>query len=98
MGPAPAGLNQLQDIFQRLINLGVGFAFIALVIMLMWGGIKLLTSGGEQKALQSASGVFTWSLLGILFLVIAWLILLVIKSFTGVDVLHFCIGFAPFCA
>lgn len=97
MGPDAAGLNQLQQLLQRIINLSVGAAFIALFIMLIVGGIKYLTSGGEPKPLSSANNTMTWAILGIIFLVIIWLILLLIKAFTGVDVTKFCLGFAPFC-
>lgn len=97
LGPEAAGVSQLQDLIQRLINLSVGLAFIALVVMLTWGGFKLLTSGGDPKALSSAGQTFTWTLLGILFMVIAWLIIKIISAFTGVDLTHFCLGFAPLC-
>ncbi|MBI4037066.1 hypothetical protein HY385_01440 [Candidatus Daviesbacteria bacterium] len=89
----PAGVEQLQDIIQRIINLITEGAFIVLLVMLIMAGIRYITSGGEQKALQSAHNTLTWAMLGILFMVIAWLILLLIKAFTGVDVTKFCIGF-----
>lgn len=93
----PAGIEQLQQLFQRIINLSVGAAFIALLVMLIVTGIKYLTSGGEAKPLSSANNALTWALLGVIFLVIIWLVLLLIKAFTGVDVTKFCIGFAPYC-
>lgn len=93
----PVGLSQLQNLIQRIINLSIGAAFIALIIMLVVGGIKYLTSGGEPKQISSANNTLTWALLGIVFLVIAWLILLLIKAFTGVEVTKFCLGFKPFC-
>lgn len=93
MGPGPAGVLQLQELFTRIINLSVGIAFIALLIVLAWASIKFLTSGGDAKAIGQASQAITWGLLGILFLVLVWLILQLIKAFTGVDVTTFCIGF-----
>lgn len=88
-GPGPSGIKQLQEMLTRGINLSVALAFIALTIVLFYSGIKFLTSGGEPKALASASQAITWALLGILFLAIAWLILKLIATFTGVDVTHF---------
>ena len=95
--PGPAGVIQLQELFKRVINLSVGLAFIILTVILLLAGIKFITSGGEPKALASASQAITWALLGILWLILAWLILQLIGVFTGVDVLNFCIGFKPFC-
>ncbi|MDO8638580.1 MAG: hypothetical protein Q7R43_03320 [Candidatus Daviesbacteria bacterium] len=93
----PAGIEQLQQLLQRIINLSVGFAFIVLLIMLLVTGIKYLTSGGESKPLASAGNSLTWTLLGIIFLVIIWLVLLLVRALTGVDVTKFCIGFPPYC-
>ena len=92
-GPGPAGILQLQQIITRVINLSVALAFIALTVVLVISGIKFLTSGGDPKAIQSASQSLTWALLGILFLAIAWLILKLIEAFTGVPVTQFCLGF-----
>lgn len=89
MGPDAAGLIQIEDIFQRVVQLFAGGAFIALFVMLTWAGIKYITSGGEPKALQSAHQSVTWALLGILFLIIAWLVLRLIEAFTGVTVTVF---------
>ena len=89
----PAGVTQLEELFKRIVQISVGLAFVALVVVLVMAGIKFLTSGGEPKALQGASQTVTWALLGMLFLVIAWLVLLLIKEFTGIDVTKFCISF-----
>ncbi len=93
MGPGPAGAVQLQELFQRILNLSIALAFIALTVVLFVAGIKFITSGGEAKPLQSAGQSITWAILGILFLVLAWLILRLIESFTGVQVTQFCFGF-----
>lgn len=95
MGPEqPANLQNLEDIFKKIIGIAVGAGFVAMLVMLIWGGIRYLTSGGDSKVVQSATLTITWALLGVLFLVIAWLILLLIKAFTGVDVTKFCLSFS----
>lgn len=93
----PAGIEQLQQLFLRIVNLSVGIAFIALLVMLVVTGIKYLVSGGEAKPLASANSSLTWALLGIVFLVIIWLVLRLIEAFTGVPVTQFCLGFKPYC-
>ncbi len=89
----PAGVKELQALIQRLLNVGVALAFIALTAVLVWAGIKFLTSGGDQKQIQSAYDMITWAVIGILFLALAWIIILLIENFTGVKVTQFCIGF-----
>jgi hypothetical protein len=92
-GDTPAGKQQLTDLFTRIINLSAEGAFIVLFIMLIVAGIRFLTSGGDPKALTSASGTLTWALLGVVFMAIAWLLLRLIENFTNVPVTNFCIGF-----
>lgn len=87
--PGPAGVLQLQEMFQRFINLSVGLAFIAVTLMLAWAGIKFIASGGEQKALHEVWQIVTWALLGIVFLVIGWLVLLLIETVSGAPVTKF---------
>jgi hypothetical protein len=87
----PAGVTELENLFSRIISLSVAASGIALLVILTIAGFKFLTSGGEPKAIQSASQTVTWALLGMLFLIIAWLILQLIESFTGVHVTTFCI-------
>ena len=91
--PGPAGLLQLQDLVIRIINLSAGFAFIAVTIMLLIAAVKYLTSGGDSKALAQAHQTVTWALLGVLFMVIAWLILRLLEAFTGVPLTKFSLCF-----
>ena len=88
----PAGANELTTLLGTVIGLLVPIAFIILVILLAFAGFKYITSGGDSKGLQSAHSTITWALLGILFLIIAWLIFRLIEAFTGVNVTVFCVG------
>lgn len=99
LGPGASGLPQLQQLVLRVINISVGLVFIAVTIMLVWGGFKYIVSGGEPKSLQGANSTITWALLGVLFLVLAWLGLQLLAKFTGIDYIgNFCLGFKPYCA
>lgn len=85
----PAGLDQFEQVFTGFISAVVYLAFTASLVMLIITGIKYLTSGGEPKAVQAAHQTATWALLGIFFFAIAWLILQLIESFTGIKVTVF---------
>lgn len=98
MSPGPAGVQQLQELFIRIINLSAGLGFVVILIMLIVTAIKYLVSGGEPKALSSANNSLTWTLLGLVFLVLAWLVLRLVEAFTGVPLTNFCLGFKPFCS
>ena len=94
-GGGPAGISQIEYMFARVVCVTVPLGYIALLVVLVIAGFKYLTSGGEPKAVQSAHYTVTWALLGILFMAIAWIILQLIKAFTGIDVTTFNIKILP---
>ena len=89
MGPDAAGLDQIEQVFSSIISAVVGIGFIALLALLVWSGIKYLTSGGDPKTVQSTHQIVTWALLGIVLMAIAWLVLQLIQAFTGLPVTIF---------
>lgn len=94
MNPGAAGIVQIQELITRLISISVALAFIIFSIVMVYAGIRFITSGGDPKSIAAASQAITWGFLGILFLVLAWLILILIEAFTGVPVSKtFCLGF-----
>ena len=87
----PAQLKDLEVIFARILNVAAGFAILAVFIMLLVGGFKYLTSGGDPKATESAKNTLTYAIFGLIALIGIWLLLRFVKVFTGVDVTQFTI-------
>jgi hypothetical protein len=78
-------------IFSNILVMVVGLAVLALFVMIVVGGFKFLTSGGDPKATASAQQTLTFAMIGIFLMVIAYLIFMLIKAITGVDVTQFTI-------
>ncbi len=89
MGPDPAGLTEIEQVFGSLVSVVVGLAFIVMLVFIVMAGFKYLTSGGEPKALQAAHHALVWAILGVVFMAIAWLVLQLIFNFTGINVTVF---------
>lgn len=89
MGPPPAGLNDFEALVGNVISVIVGLGFVATLVLVIMTGIKYVTSGGEPKAVQAAHYTLTWALLGLFFMALAWIILQLIESFTGIKVTIF---------
>lgn len=79
----------LEAVFIQILNIAVSLAVLALFIMLVIGGFKYLTSGGDQKATASAQQTLTYAVSGIALLAIAFLIFRLIEFFTGVKITVF---------
>lgn len=84
-------LKGFECIFRIILNYATQFAVLAVFIMLVVGGFKYLTSGGDPKATESAQKTLTYAIFGLVALVGVWLILKFIYVFTGVDVTKFVI-------
>lgn len=87
-----ATLKGFECVFRNLLQVAASFAILVVFVMLIVGGIKYMTSGGDPKATESAKNTLTYAILGLVFLILAWLILKFIYIFTGVDVTQFKIG------
>lgn len=85
LGQCPPGLDEIEQVIANVFSVSVGLSFIALLVMLVVAGFKYITSAGDQKALTSAHHTAAWTILGLLFLAIAWIVLLLISAFTGID-------------
>jgi hypothetical protein len=75
----------LQNVFTVFLQL-LGLAFF---IMLIIGGFKYLTAGGDPKAVESAKGTLTAAVGGIVLAILSWFILVFIRNLTGVNVTEF---------
>lgn len=87
---------QLQDLGCYIGNiLEAIIPLIGLVafIMILVGGFKILTSGGDAKGMAGGKQTITLAVAGIALSIISWLILVLIKNVTGVNVTEFKFGF-----
>lgn len=84
-----ATLKGFEKIFQNVIQLATTAAGLAVFVMLIVGGFKYFTAGGDPQKTAAARGTLTWAIVGLAILIGAWFILLFIREFTGIDVTIF---------
>jgi len=77
-------LKCLEAVFKNIVTLVVSTVSLVLFIMLIIGGFKYLTSGGDPKATESAKNTMTYAILGLIAIVASYLILRLIATLTGV--------------
>ena len=68
------GTCEVIKLANGLIMWLIGFVFLLFALLLMRSGIKLVTSGGNPGALQSAKDSFINALIGLIIILAAWLI------------------------
>lgn len=87
----PATISDLTIVFQRVVSVALGLAGITLFVMLIVGGFKYITSGGDPKAVDTAKKTLTYAIAGLIIILVSYLILVLIRTITGVDVTKFTI-------
>lgn len=84
-----ASIRCIVPLFTGIIQAVVALGGVALFIMLLVGGFNFLFAGGDQKKLQMAQGTITQAIIGLAIMSLAYLIILTIQTFTGVEVTNF---------
>lgn len=85
----PATIADLENVFANVVRASLGFAGIALFVLLVVGGLKYIFSGGDPKNVEGAQKTITYAIGGLLLVLVSYLILVLIKTITGVNVTEF---------
>ena len=84
-----AKLTDLEGVFSNVVGAVLALAGIILFVMLISGGFKYITSGGDPKGVEEAKKTLTYAIGGMVLLAMAFLILRFIEQFTGAQVTRF---------
>jgi len=88
---APANISDLQGIFGKVVGAALALSGIVLFIMLIMGGVKFITSGGDAKAAEIAQKTITSAVGGLILILLSYLILVLFHNVTGVNVTNFAV-------
>mgnify|MGYP001579576789 CR=1 FL=1 len=81
----PARIGDLETVFGNVVSVALSAAGIAALVMLIVGGFKFLSAGGDKEATQKAGQTITYAIGGLVLVLSAWIILNFLGNFLGVD-------------
>lgn len=81
------GSIQFETLISSAIMVILVVAALAFLFMLILGGIRYITSGGDKGATESARGQITAALIGLVIVFAAWAIINLVTVFFGIDIL-----------
>ncbi len=93
MNDDPAQLSELPTYFGNVLQAMIPLIGFLSFIMILAGGFKILTSGGDPKGMAGGKQTITLAVAGIALAIVSWLVLVLVKNVTGVDVTQFKFGF-----
>lgn len=79
-----AQLSCIPIVFQNVVTAALMFAGVVAVIMIVYGGIRYITSRGDPKAVEGARNTLTWAIIGLVVIILSFLIINFISFFTNV--------------
>mgnify|MGYP001573739194 FL=1 len=80
-----AKISDLEQVFGSVVSVALSAAGIAALVMLIVGGFKFLSAGGDKEATQKAGQTITYAIGGLVLVLSAWIILNFLGNFLGVD-------------
>lgn len=83
--PGVASIYDLETVFSSVVSVALTLVGIATLVMLVVGGFKFLTAGGDKEATQKAGQTLTYAIGGLVLTLSAWIILNFLGNFLGIN-------------
>lgn len=71
----PLGTTDIQGIMKNILNAIFSIVGIIAVAMIVWGGIQLMISGGEEQKREAAKKTITYAIIGLIVVILSSAIL-----------------------
>lgn len=78
-----ASLDCVPIVFENLVRAALMFAGVIALIFIILSGIKMITSGGDPKAIGAAKQTLTFAIIGLVIILFSFLIISTIGYITG---------------
>ena len=77
-----------QSIFDSIVTIIYSVGFVAFIVMIVWGGLDWILSGGDKDKIKSAQKRITTAIIGIAVLAFSFFIARVVGDLLGIKVLE----------
>lgn len=79
--------NDVGGLVSNLLPYILGFAGLCLFVMLIWGGITLMTAAGDPGKSKEGYGRITAGLIGFLIIFVSYFVVQIVEVVLGVKIL-----------
>jgi hypothetical protein len=94
-GRCAADIPEIGTVVANFLGIAAAIGGMLAVGFIILGGFKYIMARGDMKATQQARSTVMWAVLGLVFLVLAFLVLQLIETVTGAPVTQFSVPGAP---
>lgn len=82
-----ANTNNIVFVIRSIIRFILLVAFVLAFIMLLIGGIRWITAGGDEKGVAAARNMITAALIGLVIVLIAYALIRLVELFFNVNII-----------
>jgi len=86
VGPEVTPFANLGQLMASGIQIALLAAGLLVLVMVIWGGIQYVTSGGDKELAQAAQKRITAALVGLLIIVAAYAIAVILEKVLGIRI------------
>lgn len=80
-------ISNIVSVVRAIIQFILVIAFVLAFVMLLIGGIRWITAGGDEKAVGSARNMITAALIGLVVVLVAYALIKLVETFFGVNII-----------
>lgn len=81
------GYSNISDFINAVIRLAFILALVIVLVMMIWGAVQWIFSGGEKEAVASARDRIIHALIGLAILAVTFALVVIAGQFVGIDLL-----------
>lgn len=78
-------LSCLPNFFTGIVNWALVFAGVVALFFLIWGGIRLIMSGGEKTSVEEGKKTITFAIIGLIIVLLSFFVVRLVAYVTGVE-------------
>lgn len=76
-------LQCIPIVFHNIVSGALMFAGAVALFMIVYAGIRYITSRGDPKAVEGARNTLTWAIIGLIIILVSFTIINFVGYFTG---------------
>lgn len=80
-------LNNISVVIRGIIQFILVAAFVLAFILLLIGGVRWITAGGDEKGVAAARNTITAALIGLVIVLLAYAIIRLVELFFNVNII-----------
>lgn len=81
------GISDVVAVVRGIIRFILTIAFVASFLFLLIGGLRWITSGGDEKNVASARNMITAAIVGLVVVLLSYAIIKLVETFFGVSII-----------